>query len=39
MTDLDLPNSYDKDLFAMKTDLLMAHFTDMAVLGYGWGSV
>ncbi|SDZ84711.1 type I restriction endonuclease subunit R [Selenomonas ruminantium] len=34
--DEDLPDSYDKNLFAMKTDLLMAHFTDMAVQRYGW---
>ena len=36
LMDEDLPDSYDKNLFAMKTDLLMAHFTDMAVQGYGW---
>ena len=31
-----LPDSYDKMLFEAKTNLLMAHFTDMAVQGYGW---
>ena len=34
--DEDLPESYDKDSFDLKTSLLMAHFTDMAVQGYGW---
>lgn len=37
--DADLPDSYDRKLFALKTDMLMAHFTDMAVQGYGWVSV
>ncbi|MBQ0014341.1 MAG: type I restriction endonuclease subunit R [Oscillospiraceae bacterium] len=32
----DLPESYDKDFFAVKIDLLMMHFIDMAVQGYGW---
>ena len=32
----DLPESYDKDVFATKTNLLMSHFIDMAVQGYGW---
>lgn len=36
----DLPDSYDKDSFRSKIDLLMNHFVDMAVQGYGWiGSV
>ena len=34
--DDDLPDSYDKEFFEMKTDLLMTHFMDMAVQGYGW---
>ena len=34
--DADLPVSYDKDTFAAKTDLLLTHFIDMAVQGYGW---
>lgn len=38
--DLDLPDSYDKEVFVVKTDLLLNHFIDMAVQGYGWvGSV
>jgi len=32
----DLPESYDKDVFATKTNLLMSHFIDLAVQGYGW---
>ena len=32
----DLPLSYDKETFAAKTDLLLTHFVDMAVQGYGW---
>ena len=32
----DLPMSYDKEMFAAKTDLLLTHFIDMAVQGYGW---
>ena len=32
----DLPVSYDKETFAAKTDLLLTHFIDMAVQGYGW---
>ena len=32
----DLPESYDKETFAAKTDLLLVHFIDMAVQGYGW---
>ena len=34
--DADLPVSYDKDTFAAKTELLLTHFIDMAVQGYGW---
>jgi type I restriction enzyme R subunit len=32
----DLPESYDREVFSTKTDLLMNHFIDMAVQGYGW---
>lgn len=32
----DLPDSYDFDSFKSKIDLLMNHFVDMAVQGYGW---
>lgn len=32
----DLPESYDRDVFSNKTHLLMNHFIDMAVQGYGW---
>ena len=32
----DLPLSYDKETFSAKVDLLMNHFIDMAVQGYGW---
>jgi type I restriction enzyme R subunit len=32
----DLPESYDKESFNSKIDLLMNHFVDMAVQGYGW---
>lgn len=32
----DLPESYDREVFATKTNLLMNHFIDMAVQGYGW---
>ncbi len=32
----DLPESYDRAAFADKTNLLMNHFIDMAVQGYGW---
>lgn len=34
--DKDLPNSYDVDSFNAKTDLLLNHFMDMSVQGYGW---
>ncbi len=38
--DADLPESYDKEVFIVKIDLLLNHFIDMAVQGYGWvGSV
>lgn len=32
----DLPESYDRIAFNDKTNLLMNHFVDMAVQGYGW---
>ena len=32
----DLPMSYDKETFAAKANLLLTHFIDMAVQGYGW---
>ncbi|MBR4815493.1 MAG: DUF3387 domain-containing protein, partial [Paludibacteraceae bacterium] len=32
----DLPMSYDRDAFTAKTNLLLNHFIDMAVQGYGW---
>lgn len=32
----DLQESYDVDSFRSKIDLLMNHFIDMAVQGYGW---
>ena len=32
----DLPDSYDREVFSTKTKLLMNHFIDMAVQGYGW---
>lgn len=36
----DLPESYDKASFDSKVSLLMNHFMDMAVQGYGWiGSI
>ena len=34
--DKDLPPSYDKTAFEAKTALILNHFVDMAVLGYGW---
>lgn len=34
--DADLPDSYDKEVFVVKIDLLLNHFIDMAVQGYGW---
>lgn len=35
----DLPDSYDKESFQSKINLLMNHFVDMAVQGYGWINV
>ena len=32
----DLPESYDREVFSSKTALLLNHFVDMAVQGYGW---
>lgn len=32
----DLPLCYDKDSFEAKTNLLLNHFIDMAIQGYGW---
>lgn len=32
----DLPDSYDREVFANKTNLLFNHFVDMAIQGYGW---
>ena len=32
----DLPESYNRDVFTLKTNLLMNHFIDMSVQGYGW---
>ena len=32
----DLPLSYDREAFADKTNLLLNHFVDMVVQGYGW---
>ncbi|MDD6397586.1 MAG: DUF3387 domain-containing protein [Selenomonadaceae bacterium] len=37
--DHDLPDSYDKESFDSKVALLMNHFTDMAVQGYGWAGM
>lgn len=37
--DADLPESYDKEVFVVKTDMLLNHFIDMAVQGYGWVGV
>ena len=34
--DADLPLSYDKATFTEKIELLLTHFIDMAVQGYGW---
>lgn len=34
--DAELPVSYDKETFTAKIDLLLTHFIDMAVQGYGW---
>ena len=32
----DLPDCYDRESFLAKTQLLLNHFIDMAVQGYGW---
>lgn len=32
----DLPDSYNKEVFDAKTNLLLNHFIDMAVQNYGW---
>lgn len=32
----DLPESYDRITFTDKTNLLLNHFIDMAIQGYGW---
>ena len=32
----ELPPSYDKECFDAKTNLLLNHFIDMAIQGYGW---
>lgn len=32
----DLPMCYDKESFNAKTDLLLNHFIDMGIQGYGW---
>ena len=37
--DADLPDSYDNEVFVVKTDMLLNHFIDMAVQGYGWVGV
>lgn len=34
--DNDLPMSYDRETFSSKSNLLLSHFIDMAVQGYGW---
>ncbi len=34
--DIDLPNCYDKEVFSSKIKLLLDHFIDMAIQGYGW---
>ena len=34
--DADLPQSFDKDAFESKINLLLNHFVDMAVQHYGW---
>ena len=34
--DKDLPKAYDREVFSNKTNLLLDHFVDMAVQGYGW---
>ena len=38
--DDDLPLCYDKESFNSKTNLLLNHFIDMSIQGYGWvGSI
>lgn len=32
----DLPETYDKEAFESKINLLLNHFIDMAIQGYGW---
>lgn len=32
----DLPECYDKQIFKDKSELLLSHFVDMSVQGYGW---
>ena len=32
----DLPMCYDRESFNAKTDLLLNHFVDMGIQGYGW---
>lgn len=34
--DKDLPQSYDRIAFTEKTNMLLNHFIDMAVQGFGW---
>lgn len=34
--DKDLPESYGKEAFEAKTNLLLNHFIDMAIQGHGW---
>ena len=34
--DANLPDCYDKESFDAKTNLLLNHFVDMAIQGYGW---
>lgn len=34
--DNDLPECYDKESFDSKTNLLLNHFMDMSIQGYGW---
>ena len=36
--DKDLPESYDKEAFKSKTHLLLNHFVDMAIQGFGWAA-
>ena len=34
----DLPESYDKKTFDDKSEVLLNHFVDMAIRGYGWAA-